>query len=333
MEYREFDENDLDDLIGSDDDADDPRDSNQTEDASSASNLLDVNDLFPNSDLSHKTKFNPLLFDLDIDIRDSDEETEENDKIAEKKKEASEEMKKKREKIGEMMSRTAPGLDMFPRDNSDNHKNPFKCFDFGSLSLEKHCEYTRRGKLLGHGFTHSSLDQILTDRFQFVRHLFPEAQSVLLCDRNDFKSIMNFLFYSISVCTDRQLSDLMIKALFDLRRNYGFKWDLSLKQINAVLTNYGASEALLSDKQYNRDNVGIKKHLEQVIKSGQECSTTFKLPRLPSFVTKKDRFERTQTVSEEDFVFCLSRFVQVVCEFLCGFPEHTDLRYITLIRG
>ena len=37
---------------------------------------------------------------------------------------------------------------------------------------------------------------------------------------------MNFLFYSISVCTDRNLSLLMTKAFFDLRRNYGFKWTL-----------------------------------------------------------------------------------------------------------
>ena len=41
-------------------------------------------------------------------------------------------------------------------------------------------------------------------RFEFVRHLFPEAQTVLICDQADFKAIMNFLFFSISVCLDER---------------------------------------------------------------------------------------------------------------------------------
>ena len=44
--------------------------------------------------------------------------------------------------------------------------------------------------------------------------------------------LTTFICFSISVCTDRRVSDLMMKAMFDLRRNYGFRWDLSLRQIN-----------------------------------------------------------------------------------------------------
>jgi hypothetical protein len=47
----------------------------------------------------------------------------------------------------------------------------------------------------------------------------PEAQSVLLCDKADFRAIMDFLFFSISVCTDSRLNELLTKAFFDLVRH------------------------------------------------------------------------------------------------------------------
>ena len=52
-------------------------------------------------------------------------------------------------------------------------------------------------------------------RFEFVRHLFPEAQTVLICDQADFKAIMNFLFFSISVCLDERFvaASLVVNAL------------------------------------------------------------------------------------------------------------------------
>lgn len=115
-----------------------------------------------------------------------------------------------------------------------------------------------------------------------------------------------FVSYSISVCTDRRVSDLMMKALFDLRRNYGFKWQLSLKQINtgefwllklfvfwlvgfiktllvniSVLTNFGVSkEVITNEKYFNKDNVGLKKHLEQV---SSDCLKWIILESIVSF--------------------------------------------------
>ena len=97
----------------------------------------------------------------------------------------------------------------------------FKYFCLESLNLETDFNYSRRPKLLGHGFTNARLDEMFSDRFcpdlkcelyctmniirfEFVRHLFPEAQTVLICDQADFKAIMNFLFFSISVCLDER---------------------------------------------------------------------------------------------------------------------------------
>jgi hypothetical protein len=77
---------------------------------------------------------------------------------------------------------------------------------------------SREGKLLGHGFPQETIDHLLTDRLTFVKYLMPEAQSVLLCDKADFRAIMDFLFFSISVCTDSRLNELLTKAFFDLVR-------------------------------------------------------------------------------------------------------------------
>ena len=140
---------------------------------------------------------------------------------------------------------------------------------------------------------------------------------------------MNFLFYSISVCTDEKDSELMTKSFFDLRRNYGFKWYLSLRHIVTVLTNLGVSkEALLNEKFYNKENVGLVKHLEQVKKSGQETDSKYKLPSLPQFLEKKKTSSSSKflPVSSDKFKFCLSRVIEVVCQFICGFPSHLDFR-------
>ena len=98
----------------------------------------------------------------------------------------------------------------------------------------------------------------------------PEAQSVLLCDAKDFRAIMDFLFFSISVCTDRNLSLLMTKALFDLRKNYSFKWTLGLRHVLAVLLNFGASEDAVYKQTFYQKS--LEKHIEAVRKSGQKAA-------------------------------------------------------------
>ena len=68
---------------------------------------------------------------------------------------------------------------------------------------------------------------------------------------------MNFLFYSISVCSDRILSEMMKKAFFDLRKNYGFRWNLTLGHVLTCLLNFGADEAAVFSSRF------YQKHLEK----------------------------------------------------------------------
>ena len=322
MEYSEP----LDDLLeGSDEDSD--------IDSGEPSKMLDVDQLMSVDDMeveaSASSKDNPILLDmLHVGISDDSDDEDENEREkADRRAASNAELESKKDKIIKLLCSTAPGIDLFPSNTKE--ENGFLYFDLVSLSLERDLEYTRRGKLLGHGFKNETLDEIFTNRREFIRHLFPEAQSVLLCDQSDFKSIMNFLFYSISVCTDEKDSELMTKSFFDLRRNYGFKWYLSLRHIVTVLTNLGVSkEALLNEKFYNKENVGLVKHLEQVKKSGQETDSKYKLPSLPQFLEKKKTSSSSKflPVSSDKFKFCLSRVIEVVCQFICGFPSHLDFR-------
>jgi len=274
---------------------------------------------------------NPLFLDMIQPIADSDDENEEEDeeKLAKEEKRKMEE-KARREKMVKMLNMVAPGIDLFPPSEDDGTDNGFLYFSLETLNLETDLSYTRRGKLLGHGFTNSELDTILSDRLQFVRHLMPEAQSVLICDKLDFRAVMNFLFYSISVCTERNLSDLLTKAFFDLRKNYGFRWNLSLKHIMTVLLNYGVEETVVFNSRfYNKENVGLLRHLEEVRKTGQEVGEKFQLPKLPAFLQKRKDASKTMFValSDKKFNFCVSRFIQLVSEFSAGLPSHLEFRY------
>ena len=55
----------------------------------------------------------------------------------------------------------------------------------------------------------------------------------------------------------------MTKAFFDLRKNYGFKWNLNLSHVLTVLLNYGADEAAVFNKRF------YQKHLEKHIEVSQ----------------------------------------------------------------
>ena len=99
---------------------------------------------------------------------------------------------------------------------------------------------------------------------------------------------MNFLFYSISVCTDSKLGELMTKAFFDLRKNYGFKWNLTLKHVFCCLLNYGADEAAIFSSRFYQKF--LEKHIEAVRSSGQKVSKKYELPDLPPS-SRRERME------------------------------------------
>lgn len=318
-EYREDD--DVDDLLGDDD---------EEEEYTESPDMIGVDELLAEKEDSVPSSSKqrseaeialylamPLADGLDLDDSD-DEELKEDAALAEKRKKDLE-AKKLHEKLD-----FPPGINLFPGET-----NGFKYFTLESLNLEKDFSYTRRGKLKGHGFTDEKIDLIFSDRVEFVRHLMPEAQSVLICDRLDFRAVMNFLFYSLAVCTDRNEYDLMAKAFFDLRKNYGFKWGLQPKHIMCCLLNYGADERAVYNEAFF--NKGFAEHLRAVEASGQKLKEKkYKLPVLPFFLDQRRKgrvLYDFKAVSEEKFKFAVGRFIQIVCDFSAGLPMYLEFRY------
>ena len=165
----------------------------------------------------------------------------------------------------------------------------------------------------------------MSDPVQLVRHLMPEAQTVLICDKNDFRAVMNFLFYSSSVCSNPKVNSLLTKAFFDLRKNYGFRWSLTIKHVLTVLLNYGADEKVVYNEEIlNDEKVGLVRHLEEARRSGQEVPATYSLPSLP-LVKKNQRM--FVPVSPSEFTFCLTRFVTLLADFSSGLPQYQEFRH------
>jgi len=326
-EYQE--DSDFNELLESDSDDDDIK----TDDDKGV-NILSLDDVDIDDKVENKSKGLELLFmpGLNIDEDDDDEDDDENSSKADDKENVDEAVKiAEQRKLENSLYSPPPGVDLFKK-NSRN-ENGFKYFTLESLNLESDLDYSRRKKLLGHGFSEERINEMLSDRFEFVRHLFPEAQSVLICDQSDFKAIMNFLFYSISVCHDLRISELMTKAFFDLRKNYGFKWNLTLSHVLTCLLNYGVSEdAVYNTKFYQRH---LEKHLEAARKSGQKVPKKYELPPLPEFINRKrselsckpDQGDILTPVLDTQFQFCLSSFIQLVTDFSSGQPNHLEFRF------
>jgi len=255
-------------------------------------------------------KFN-LEHNMDDDTDDSDAEYNESKETAAAANIQSsndEDKNRKRDTYLSFLSK-APGLNLF---NQKEGRHAFKYFDLESLCLEKDFDYARRANLKGRGFSKQEIDEILGDKFTFLRHLMPEAQSILICDKNDFKSIMDFLFYCISVCTERRLSDLMIKCLLDLSKNYVFSWRLSLKHMVTVLKNYD-----MQVPAYSMDH--FKRHLNDAKVKPKRSIEPAK------FLSEHNNRKTPKSVSDEKFTFCISRFIQIVCEIFTGLASRRIL--------
>jgi len=252
-------------------------------------------------------------FDMDESFDDSEEEDEQ------KTSKNDEERRRRLETLLE----TPPGLNIFkPGDEQQEHFG-LRSFNLDSLSLEADFQYSRRGKLKGHGFSDDAIDEILSNKLSLIKHLLPESQSVLLCDKNDFRSVMDYLFYSISVCSEMRLNGLLVKSFFELAKNYGFSWRLSLKHIVTVLHNYGIHPVVLNDEKHY--NVHLSEYLKTLQKSGMKTSSKGYRLRYASFAKRKG--VQFKPLSDSDFELCVTKFILFVSEFCIGIPSRTDFRY------
>ena len=112
----------------------------------------------------------------------------------------------------------------------------------------------------------------------------------------DKDSLLIFWFF--------RLNELMTKAFFDLKKNYGFKWNMSLCHVLTCLINFGADEAVVFNERFFQKH--LEKHFDAVRRSGQKIIKKYELPSLPDFI-KRRRSENSYraSVSAAQFRHCL----------------------------
>ena len=135
--------------------------------------------------------FFPDMMDDKDEDEDDDEElnTEQREKQSAKLDEEKRLELEKKKKLQRRLHSIPPGIDLFRfvmnhyhsnliyilnfqklyfRQNS-KQENVFKYFCLESLNLETDFNYSRRPKLLGHGFTNARLDEMFSDRFCLMK--------------------------------------------------------------------------------------------------------------------------------------------------------------------
>ena len=134
------------------------------------------------------------------------------------------EMEDKHSKIGF----TPPGLKVFRREF-------LKGFTADSLSIEEDFMYKKRDRLKDLEIPDDVTESIFKDPLTFLSYLCPEACSALISDESDFIKVCDYVFYFGATATDPLTGMVFRKALFDLAKNYEYKWKLRLKHVITVL--------------------------------------------------------------------------------------------------
>ena len=102
----------------------------------------------------------------------------------------------------------------------------------------------------------------------------------------------------------------MTKAFFDLRKNYGFKWNMNLCHVITCLINYGADEAAVFNERFFQKH--LEKHFEAVRRSGQKIIKKYVVPPFPEFITRRRSEDVTMvSVSPTQFRHCVISFLGV----------------------
>ena len=132
---------------------------------------------------SESNLLNQIIFENDnVDDLEEDEDEEDKHDMEVNQDEASvpglNEGNKKKLENAFLQSSVPPGINLF-RSKKIN-ENSFQYFSMDTLNLETDFGYSRRPKLLDHGFSVETVEEIFSDRIEFVRHLFPLVRDHLV---------------------------------------------------------------------------------------------------------------------------------------------------------
>jgi len=156
-------------------------------------------------------------------------------------------VEKHQEKLS-YIKRCPPGLLVF-----DVHV-PIK-FSINELNLERDFGWSGRERLEKSGLSPKFVDSIIGggNLLKMVRYLTPETgQNNMISNEEEFGCIADYIFYLCSVCEDKFTYSILSKCLFDLLKNSGYSWNVSVDHLLVPLLNLGGrSELILSEDFYN----------------------------------------------------------------------------------
>lgn len=114
----------------------------------------------------------------------------------------------------------------------------------------------------------------------------------MVANETEFAQICDYLFFWCCSHNDDDESlnfAIMKKALFDLLKNYAYKWKMDLARVFTVLRNLGALEEAIGDEKYLREG-SLERRLEVIQKQRNEKLQEDTAQSMPVVVPKSHEF-------------------------------------------
>ncbi len=156
-----------------------------------------------------------------------------------------------------------------------------------------------------------------------------------MSNESDFIRVCDYLFYYCSSCLDPDMFAVYEKALFDLLKNYEFRWTLRLKHVLTALENLGFNEGVLSDSKEVtdgalRDTIQPRINVVNVGNSAkQKKHVSLRLDRRSGFFDDRKKMENPSdgpTPTEAERLRCIKNFVCLVCNLVINCNDKTEFK-------
>lgn len=174
---------------------------------------------------------------------------------------------------------------------------------------------------------------MLGDPVNFAAYLAPESCSSLIGNEADFVNICDYIFYFCTSCYDDFLFELYSKTLYELLKNYSYRWKLRLKHIMTALKNLGFREDAMLCKKHFDDCLANRIEVIQQYCKAQGKAYKFALPSYPTFFKKRlerapieTNDEETSPPSQEDRLKCVKNFISLVSNIVVTHSQLTEFK-------
>jgi len=189
--------------------------------------------------------------EADLDLRDEEIRNQIATQEERKVRSEQEQVMLRHKKIPTLIKRSPPGLSVFQSEQ-------LLSFSFSDLSLERDFGWSGRKRLEQSGLSSSFVESLVggNNKLLMVRYLAPETgQNNMVASKEDYQSMVDYVFYLCSVCEDQLTYSVLSKCLFDLLKSCGYPWHVSSTHLLVVLLNLGARQQLLASEHFYQVNL------------------------------------------------------------------------------